>query len=227
MDDVCFLPDSVSSPAQRSGSSTKLQDRDTSKSHHNHWFTYFVKGSTCRGWYWNSIWLRAWLDMSSHHTWRPMPPNKLFPWYGLWVSFKGPCKSLVLNLGHSMKWPWDPYTTQGFFNLVRRIADLNVFGQFVLGVRAANLTRSKRTKGTQWFVWHICQTNKGRIITFICVGSHVKLVQSVDNLVISDIICSIPVDIVKQLLPEQWKPIPYFKKMDKLVGVPVINVHIW
>ena len=59
------------------------------------------------------------------------------------------------------------------------------------------------------------------------VGSYVKLVQSVDNLLISDIICSIPVDIVKQLLPEQWKPIPYFKKMDKLVGVPVINVHIW
>nr|GFB75085.1 phytoene desaturase [Tanacetum cinerariifolium] len=28
------------------------------------------------------------------------------------------------------------------------------------------------------------------------------------------------------LLPEDWKPIPYFKKLDKLVGVPVINVHI-
>jgi hypothetical protein len=35
------------------------------------------------------------------------------------------------------------------------------------------------------------------------------------------------VDIVKLLVPEEWKPIPYFKKMDKLVGVPVINVHIW
>ncbi|PWA36021.1 phytoene desaturase [Artemisia annua] len=36
-----------------------------------------------------------------------------------------------------------------------------------------------------------------------------------------------PVDILKLLLPEDWKPIPYFKKLDKLVGVPVINVHIW
>ncbi|KAI7728156.1 hypothetical protein M8C21_013172, partial [Ambrosia artemisiifolia] len=29
------------------------------------------------------------------------------------------------------------------------------------------------------------------------------------------------------LLPEDWKPVPYFKKLEKLVGVPVINVHIW
>lgn len=36
-----------------------------------------------------------------------------------------------------------------------------------------------------------------------------------------------PVDILKLLLPEEWKEIPYFKKLDKLVGVPVINVHIW
>ncbi|KAL1551831.1 15-cis-phytoene desaturase [Salvia divinorum] len=36
-----------------------------------------------------------------------------------------------------------------------------------------------------------------------------------------------PVDILKLLLPEEWRDIPYFKKLDKLVGVPVINVHIW
>ncbi|CAK7348922.1 unnamed protein product [Dovyalis caffra] len=36
-----------------------------------------------------------------------------------------------------------------------------------------------------------------------------------------------PVDILKLLLPDNWKEIPYFKKLDKLVGVPVINVHIW
>ncbi|XP_076927153.1 15-cis-phytoene desaturase, chloroplastic/chromoplastic-like, partial [Bidens hawaiensis] len=32
---------------------------------------------------------------------------------------------------------------------------------------------------------------------------------------------------VKLPLPEDWKPIPYFKKLDKLVGVLVLNVHIW
>nr|BBQ09388.1 phytoene desaturase [Lithospermum erythrorhizon] len=36
-----------------------------------------------------------------------------------------------------------------------------------------------------------------------------------------------PVDILKLLLPDDWKNIPYFQKLDKLVGVPVINVHIW
>ncbi|CAN4089236.1 unnamed protein product [Withania somnifera] len=36
-----------------------------------------------------------------------------------------------------------------------------------------------------------------------------------------------PVDILKLLLPEDWKEIPYFQKLEKLVGVPVINVHIW
>ncbi|CAN1346786.1 15-cis-phytoene desaturase, chloroplastic/chromoplastic [Linum perenne] len=36
-----------------------------------------------------------------------------------------------------------------------------------------------------------------------------------------------PVDILKLLMPENWKDVPYFKKLEKLVGVPVINVHIW
>ncbi|KAJ4958379.1 hypothetical protein NE237_025490 [Protea cynaroides] len=36
-----------------------------------------------------------------------------------------------------------------------------------------------------------------------------------------------PVDILKLLLPEDWKEISYFKRLEKLVGVPVINVHIW
>nr|ALE33746.1 phytoene desaturase 2 [Erythranthe lewisii] len=36
-----------------------------------------------------------------------------------------------------------------------------------------------------------------------------------------------PVDILKLLLPDDWKEIQYFKKLEKLVGVPVINIHIW
>jgi len=38
---------------------------------------------------------------------------------------------------------------------------------------------------------------------------------------------SLSVDILKLLLPDDWKEIAYFKKLEKLVGVPVINVHIW
>ena len=37
----------------------------------------------------------------------------------------------------------------------------------------------------------------------------------------------VAVDILKLQLPPSWKEIPYFKRLDKLVGVPVINVHIW
>ncbi len=35
------------------------------------------------------------------------------------------------------------------------------------------------------------------------------------------------VDVLKRLIPEQWRDISYFSKLNKLVGLPVINVHIW
>ncbi|BBN19862.1 15-cis-phytoene desaturase [Marchantia polymorpha subsp. ruderalis] len=40
-------------------------------------------------------------------------------------------------------------------------------------------------------------------------------------------VSSMPVDVFKLLIPDQWANIPYYRKLDKLVGVPVINVHIW
>nr|BAK03104.1 predicted protein [Hordeum vulgare subsp. vulgare] len=40
-------------------------------------------------------------------------------------------------------------------------------------------------------------------------------------------VCAAPVDIFKLLVPQEWREISYFKRLDKLVGVPVINVHIW
>nr|C3VEP9.1 RecName: Full=15-cis-phytoene desaturase, chloroplastic/chromoplastic; AltName: Full=Phytoene dehydrogenase; Short=OgPDS; AltName: Full=Phytoene desaturase; Flags: Precursor [Oncidium hybrid cultivar]ACP27624.1 phytoene desaturase [Oncidium hybrid cultivar] len=36
-----------------------------------------------------------------------------------------------------------------------------------------------------------------------------------------------PVDILKLLLPEEWKEISCFQRLNKLAGVPVINVHLW
>lgn len=40
--------------------------------------------------------------------------------------------------------------------------------------------------------------------------------------------CLVPaVDILKLLLPEQWRGMQYFKQLDELEGVPVINIHIW
>jgi len=40
-------------------------------------------------------------------------------------------------------------------------------------------------------------------------------------------VSAMPVDILKLLMPEPWKPLPYFDKLKSLVGVPVINIHIW
>ncbi|KAG2452505.1 hypothetical protein HYH02_002744 [Chlamydomonas schloesseri] len=38
---------------------------------------------------------------------------------------------------------------------------------------------------------------------------------------------AMPVDILKLLVPDQWKPNPYFAQLKELEGVPVINIHIW
>jgi len=40
-------------------------------------------------------------------------------------------------------------------------------------------------------------------------------------------VSAMPVDIVKKLLPDQWAKMDFFRRLDKLVGVPVINIHIW
>ena len=38
---------------------------------------------------------------------------------------------------------------------------------------------------------------------------------------------AMPVDILKLLLPDQWRSMPFFSQTEGLVGVPVINIHIW
>ena len=40
-------------------------------------------------------------------------------------------------------------------------------------------------------------------------------------------VSAVPVDIMKLLLPEEWKTLPAFVKLNGLEGVPVINIHIW
>lgn len=40
-------------------------------------------------------------------------------------------------------------------------------------------------------------------------------------------VSALPVDLLKLLLPAQWRTEPFFKKLNGLEGVPVINVHLW
>lgn len=49
-----------------------------------------------------------------------------------------------------------------------------------------------------------------------------------DEIVTADTyVSAMPVDIVKLMLPDAWREIDIFKKLDGLEGVPVINVHLW
>nr|AUE44545.1 phytoene desaturase [Sargassum fusiforme] len=40
-------------------------------------------------------------------------------------------------------------------------------------------------------------------------------------------VSTMPVDVLKLMLPEEWRSIPYFEKLSGLTGVPVINIHLW
>ncbi len=40
-------------------------------------------------------------------------------------------------------------------------------------------------------------------------------------------VSALPVDLFKLLLPEPWKSMEMFRKLQGLKGVPVINIHIW
>ena len=40
-------------------------------------------------------------------------------------------------------------------------------------------------------------------------------------------VSAMPVDPLKLLLPEPWRELDYFQKLQGLEGVPVINIHLW
>jgi len=40
-------------------------------------------------------------------------------------------------------------------------------------------------------------------------------------------VSAMPVDVLKNLLPQPWKQMQFFSKMEALKGVPVMNLHLW
>lgn len=40
-------------------------------------------------------------------------------------------------------------------------------------------------------------------------------------------VSAMPVDALKLKLPEKWRAMPFFKQLNELEGIPVINVHLW
>jgi len=40
-------------------------------------------------------------------------------------------------------------------------------------------------------------------------------------------ISGVPCDIMKRLVPKEWAHMPFFRQIDELEGIPVINIHMW
>ena len=51
--------------------------------------------------------------------------------------------------------------------------------------------------------------------------------QSEELLTADCYVSAMPVDPLKLMLPDPWRSLPYFQKLDGLEGVPVINLHLW
>lgn len=40
-------------------------------------------------------------------------------------------------------------------------------------------------------------------------------------------VSAVPVDVFKKILPFDWSAMPFFRQLDELEGIPVMNVQIW
>lgn len=40
-------------------------------------------------------------------------------------------------------------------------------------------------------------------------------------------VSAMPVDVMKRLIPSKWSVMPYFRQLDELEGIPVVNIQIW
>ena len=53
------------------------------------------------------------------------------------------------------------------------------------------------------------------------------LMRSGEIVVADEYISAMPVDIMKRFVPMTWSTMPFFRQMDELEGIPVINLHMW
>jgi 15-cis-phytoene desaturase len=60
-------------------------------------------------------------------------------------------------------------------------------------------------------------------------GSPVKhlLLRSGEIIVADEYVSAMPVDIMRRYVPEAWSQHAFFRQMDELEGIPVINIQIW
>mmetsp|Transcript_9261 Transcript_9261/g.12803 ORF Transcript_9261/g.12803 Transcript_9261/m.12803 type:complete len:603 (+) Transcript_9261:548-2356(+) len=53
------------------------------------------------------------------------------------------------------------------------------------------------------------------------------LLRNGETIVADEYVSAMPVDIMKRFVPKAWSTMPYFRQMDELEGIPVINLHMW
>jgi len=53
------------------------------------------------------------------------------------------------------------------------------------------------------------------------------LMRTGETVVADEYISAMPVDIMKRYIPRAWSTMPYFRQLDELEGIPVINLHMW
>lgn len=53
------------------------------------------------------------------------------------------------------------------------------------------------------------------------------LLRNGETVVADEYVSAMPVDIMKRFVPKPWSTMPYFRQMDELEGIPVINLHMW
>jgi len=59
-------------------------------------------------------------------------------------------------------------------------------------------------------------------------GTVNSLILANGNTVTADYyVSAVPVDVFKRLIPTQWSTLPYFRQLDELEGIPVINIQLW
>jgi len=53
------------------------------------------------------------------------------------------------------------------------------------------------------------------------------LLRSGETVVADEYVSAVPCDIMKRLVPKEWANMPFFRQIDELEGIPVINIHMW
>jgi len=53
------------------------------------------------------------------------------------------------------------------------------------------------------------------------------LLRNGEKIEADEYVSAVPCDIMKRIVPKEWAQMPFFRQIDELEGIPVINIHLW